>query len=278
MKFIPDGMTRTVARQVLLAKKTSPSWMFAVGVVGVVATTVLASKATLKLEKTIDDFDDAVYTDKVDGARAYIGNAAKVAKLYAPTIAVGVVSVGLLTGSHRTLSKRNVALTAAYAGLEKAYAEYRERVLAAVGPEKEREFRYELEDCERDDENGKKKTTRVVKPGESLYARFFDQDSSSSWSPTGEYNMLFLKCQQNWLNDKLKARGHVFLNEAYDALGLERSKAGAVVGWIWQGEGDNFIDFGVFDSPANDRFFEFVKGRAGIWVDFNVDGVIYDKI
>jgi hypothetical protein len=279
MKFIPDGVTRTVARQVLLAKKTSPSWMFAAGVVGIVATTVLASKATLKLEDTLEDLlPEDPRVDPEHNAKTYIHNALVVGKLYAPTIAVGVLSIGLLTGSHRTLSKRNVALTAAYAGLEKAYAEYRQRVLEAVGPDKEREFRYRLEDCEIEDENGKKKKTKVVSPGsESLYARFFDQNSTS-WSPTSEYNMLFLRCQQNYFNDRLRARGHVFLNEVYDGLGLERSKAGAVVGWVHDGGGDNFIDFGVFDSPANDRFYDFVTGNDGIWVDFNVDGVIYDKI
>jgi hypothetical protein len=63
-------------------------------------------------------------------------------------------------------------------------------------------------------------------------------------------------------------------------LGIDRSKAGSVVGWVItkEGTGDNFIDFGVFDGD-NPRARDFVNGREGsILLDFNVDGVIYDKI
>jgi hypothetical protein len=103
---------------------------------------------------------------------------------------------------------------------------------------------------------------------------------SSSWNPEPEYNLIFLQCQQNWANDQLRTRGHVFLNEVYDMLGLERSKAGAVVGWVFTKDGstDNFIDFGVFNGETQISR-DFVNGHEGaILLDFNVDGVIYDKI
>ena len=51
----------------------------------------------------------------------------------------------------------------------------------------------------------------------------------------------------------------------------------AVVGWVL-GNGDNCIDFGIWDS-ANEKARDFVNGREGaILLDFNVDGVIYDLI
>ena len=101
---------------------------------------------------------------------------------------------------------------------------------------------------------------------------------ATAWSKEPEYNLIFLRCQQNYANDLLKARGHVFLNEVYDMIGVPRSKAGSVVGWILTGNaGDHFIDFGIFDDEDNIR--DFVNGREGsILLDFNVDGVIYDKI
>jgi hypothetical protein len=96
-----------------------------------------------------------------------------------------------------------------------------------------------------------------------------------NWQKNSEHNKLFLKCQQSYANDMLQARGHVFLNEVYSWLGLEHSKAGAVVGWVINSDGDNFVDFGIFD-PGNSRF---VNGQErSILLDFNVDGVIYDKI
>jgi hypothetical protein len=128
------------------------------------------------------------------------------------------------------------------------------------------------------DERGKMQTVqRISVDGEpSMYARFFDE-YSGTWSKDPEYNYIFLRCQQQWANDMLKARGHLFLNEVYDALGLQRTKAGSVVGWIISENGDNYVDFGVFDDTQNAR--DFVNGRQGsILLDFNVDGVIYDRI
>jgi hypothetical protein len=129
------------------------------------------------------------------------------------------------------------------------------------------------------EKTGKKEYVKRVGPdGASIYARFFDP-TSTSWSKEPEYNLIFVQCQQNYANDLLRARGHVFLNEVYDMLGIPRSQAGAVVGWILSQDRttDNYIDFGVFDDEKNAR--DFVNGYEGsILLDFNVDGVIFDKI
>lgn len=114
----------------------------------------------------------------------------------------------------------------------------------------------------------------------SQYARLFD-DSCVGWTKDPEYNMHFLKCQQNYCNDMLKARGHLFLNEVYDILGIPRTKAGTVVGWVYNEEnpiGDNFVDFGIFDTN-DERNSDFINGfkRTAI-LDFNVDGNILNYI
>ena len=90
-------------------------------------------------------------------------------------------------------------------------------------------------------------------------------------------NLFFLKAQQTNANVQLTVRGHVFLNEVYDMLGLPRTAAGAIVGWV-RGNGDDVIDFGIWDN--NDINSDFVNGynRSKILLDFNVDGVIYDII
>jgi hypothetical protein len=295
---IKNAVTSKAVRQALITQKHSPTILFGVGVVGVIATVVLASRATLNLDMTLQETQDnlekaenlherghASYTDKdyqQDRAILHIRNVTKVAKLYAPALAVGVISIGCLTGSHLILTKRNFALTAAYAAVEKGFAEYRGRVRDELGEDKEREFRYGSETVVESKVDDKGKTKAIEKKqigphGASIYAVFFD-NRSSSWSPQPEYNMLFLRAQQNWLNDRLMARGHVILNEAYDALGLEHTTAGCVVGWV-KGDGDSYIDFGIFDGQNMDRFYDFVTGNEGaILLDFNVDGVVYDKI
>lgn len=114
----------------------------------------------------------------------------------------------------------------------------------------------------------------------SQYARIFD-DSCVGWTRDPEYNMNFLKDQQKYCNDKLKAKGHLFLNDVYDLLGLPRTKAGTMVGWVYDEEnpiGDNFVDFGLFGMNDN-RNYDFINGYTNTaCLDFNVDGNILDYI
>jgi hypothetical protein len=111
-----------------------------------------------------------------------------------------------------------------------------------------------------------------------MYARFFDE-TCNDWKRNAEYNRAFLQCQQSYYNQMLQSRGHVFLNEVYDSLGIPRSQAGAAVGWILSKDGDNFVDFGIFDDLTNPHVRDFVNGHENsILLDFNVDGIIWDKI
>lgn len=294
MKFLPSAATLKMSRQILLAQKHSPTMLFASGMIGFVATVVLASKATLKvdeiLEKTSYDLESAksVYEDasmdylmkdyRQDQVVIYSRSLGSVAKLYAPALAVGIFSIACLTGSHKILTNRNAGLMAAYAGLEKGFDEYRRRVRDEYGDDKERELRYDTKPCEISTDGKKSEIVRVpTASSSSIYARFFDE-YCKEWQKTPEYNLVFVKCQQNYANDMLQARGHVFLNEVYDSLGIPRTKAGAVVGWIISDTGDNYVDFGLYEND-NERARAFVNGREGsMLLDFNVDGVIFDKI
>ena len=294
MSIIPEAVGRTLSRSGLNLQKASPEVLLGVGIVGLVGSTVLACRATLKVSEILDDsktkvdqatnlvHDDYSESDRQrDLMLIKYQTSVKIVRLYAPAIVVGGLSIYALTTSHSILSKRNAALTAAYAALEKGFNQYRARVIDKYGEDVDRNFRYGTEEVQiTDPDTGKKKTvTRVGPDGPSIYAKFFDP-VSPSWSPDPEVNLLFLKCQQNYANDKLRAKGHVFLNEVYDMCGIPRSKAGAVVGWVLSDDGstDNFINFGVFDGREQVAR-DFVNGREGaILLDFNVDGVIYDKL
>lgn len=294
MKFVPEAVGRQIARNALHLQKGSPGLLLGVGIAGMVGTTVLACRATLKMETVVDEAKEKLDTAKTleheeysekdrqrDISLIYFQTGVKIVKLYAPAIALGSLSIYALTSSHSILTKRNAALTAAYTALEKGFGEYRARVVEKYGEDQDRDFRYGTrEETIEDPETGKKKKVTRVGPGEpSIYARFFDS-YSTSWNREPEYNLIFLQCQQNYANDLLKSRGHVFLNEVYDMLGIPRSQAGAVVGWLLTPDGttDNFINFGVFDGKTQVAR-DFVNGLEGaILLDFNVDGVIYDRI
>lgn len=291
MKLVPAAVTMKIARSTLLAQKNSPGVLLGAGVVGMVGSTVLACRATLKMDAVLSDANQKLNTARTlqhkdysetdrqrDVSLIYFQTSVKVVKLYGPAVIVGGLSIAALTRSHDILTKRNAALTAAYAALDKGFTEYRARVVEKYGEDEDRALRYGSEQVEITDGKKKKTVTRVKSGDPSIYARFFDK-SSSSWSKEPEYNLLFLKCQQNYANDLLRSRGHVFLNEVYDMIGVPRSKAGSVVGWLLTSDGstDNFVNFGVFDDKERAR--DFVNGYEGsILLDFNVDGVMYDRI
>lgn len=293
MKFVPKAISLKAAQAGLTLSKNSPTLLFAGGVVGVVASTVLACKATLKLEEVLEETNDKLdqiknishdnYSEQDrthDRTIVLVRGGVAVAKLYGPAVIVGALSITALVGSHKILTKRNAALTAAYAAVDKAFGEYRARVREELGEDKDREFRYGVEEKVAVDETtGEKTKIKVASTGEpSMYAKFFDE-FNQNWSSTNpEYNVAFLRFAQKSLNDQLDSKGHVFLNEAYDQLGLPRTKAGCVVGWL-KGKGDDYIDFGIFTNERNEEFLDFVTGRErSILLDFNVNGVIYEDI
>jgi hypothetical protein len=102
-----------------------------------------------------------------------------------------------------------------------------------------------------------------------VHARSFDE-TNAYWEKKPEYNLLFLKNTQNYFNDLLNSRGHVFLNEVYDRLGFKRTPAGQVVGWLRSGKGAGYIDFAIHDEQKS--------STPSVSLDFNVDGIIYDQI
>lgn len=295
---LPEGLTRNLTRQVLQVKKQSPHIFFAAGVVGAVGSAVLACKATLKLEAVLDEVKadiEHVKSAQVEVAGEpisdternrvlgvkYARGSLKVARLYAPAAGLGLASIGLLTGSHIQLVRRNSALTAAFTAVAKAYDDYRQRVRNEVGPEKEQEIYHGIETQEIVTSNdGKTAIAKVINPNaRSPYARVFDEDALH-WKKNAELNMYFLNCQQEYANNKLRVYGVVLLNDVYDMLGFERTRQGALVGWVRNDdddrcEGDGYIDFHIH-TLDNAQFINDLEPR--VLLDFNVDGIVYDKI
>lgn len=313
---IANNFTRTFNKVGIQLKKHSPEILVVAGVVGTVTSTVMACKATTKVNDVLADSkeeldkihvagerlekgeelicaDGSHYTEenhKKDLAIVYTKSAIKVAKLYAPSVILGALSITAILSSNNILRKRNVALAAAYTAVDKSFKEYRGRVVERFGKELDHELRYnikakEFEETVVDEKTGKeKKVKKTVEVSEldqySDYAKFFDE-GCAGWSKDPEKNLFFLRRQQDYANEVFKAKGHLFLNDVYDMLGIPRTKAGQIVGWIYDEKnpiGDNFIDFGIYDThkEANRSF---VNGyERTILLDFNVDGNILDLI
>lgn len=285
--------------------KHSPEILAGIGTVGVIASTVLACKATTKLSGILEETSESVnkvkevasnpvYAEKYSAEDAqkdmtiiYVQSGVKILKVYLPAIALGTISLGCLLGSNNILRNRNAALSAAYLTVDKSFKEYRKRVVGRFGEQVEKEIRYnikaeEVEGIVFDEEGNEtvvKETVNVMDPNlYSDYARLFDE-LNPNWSKSAEYNLMFLRAQQQYANDLLKSRGRLFLNEAYELLGIPKSKAGQIVGWVYDPKnpvGDNFVDFGIYDL-TKERVRAFVNGyEPAILLDFNVDGNIWD--
>ena len=327
MKFdvskIANAVSRNASKVGMKLTKVSPQIGMVVGTVAIIGGVVGACKATTKLsqimeqpKKDLDDIHGSIenpeeyglkpgeYTEK-DANRdlfiTYSKCAVSVVKLYALPVASILLGLGCFYGSHHIMSTRNAALAAAYASVDKSFKQYRDRVITRFGKEMDKELRYDIkaETFEKTtvDAKGKEKvvkeTVEVVSDNPADYsefARFFDA-SCKEWEDDPEYNMMFLKGMQARANDLLKVKGHLFLNEVYEMLGIQPTKAGQIVGWTYDkdtcvskkvdedGEpvGDGFIDFGIFNARRANR--AFVNGyESVILLDFNVEGNVLDLI
>ncbi len=291
-------------------RKHSPEILVAFGVAGTVVSAVMACKATTKISTILDKAKEDLepihkvqeskkfseqYTQddaKKDLAIVYVQTGIRFAKLYAPSVILGTLSLTSILASTNILRKRNIALAAAYATVDRGFKEYRNRVIERFGEEIDRELKYNIKAKEIEekitDENGKEKTVKKTvmvadDPNQySDYARFFD-DGCTGWEKDSEYNLMFLRSEQNYANDRLKARGYLFLNEVYERLGIKPTKAGQAVGWIYDPDnpkhkGDNYVDFGIYEIDR-ERSRAFVNGyERTILLDFNVDGPILDSL
>lgn len=302
---IMNTITRKFHRIGFQLKKHSPEILVVAGVVGGVTSAVMACKATTKAGDIIEDTKSQLdiihkgmedgnirgveYT-KEDGTKdltiVYTQTAVKFIKLYGPAVALGTVSIVSILAGHNITRKRNLALTAAYATIDNSFKQYRNRVIERFGEELDRELKYDVKAKEVEEtvvnedgtESTVKTTVNVIDPNTiSDYSRIFDE-CNPSWSKSPEHNLVFLKQQQNYANDLLKSRGHLFLNEVYDMLGFPRTQAGQIVGWVYDDVnpvGDNFVDFGIYNLDS-ERARAFVNGyERSILLDFNVDGNVW---
>ena len=303
---IINKATRLLSSTQYQVKKHSPEILMVAGIAGTIVGTVLACKATTKVSEIIEEKNKNVedvhtcledntkeYTEedsKKDLTIIYAQTGVKLFKLYAPAIGVMALSFASIIAGHKVLKKRNIAIAAAYAVIDKGFKQYRKNVIEEFGESVDQQMRFGLKSKEikKKDKDGKtvKETEYYIDPDAnpldniSEYARFFDA-ASENFAKDPEYNMMFLRRQQDYANEMLKSRGHLFLNEVYDLLDIPRSKAGQVVGWVYDKngntKGDNYVDFGLYRNDQGTR--RFVNGlEYNILLDFNVDGVIYDII
>lgn len=209
----------------------------------------------------------------------------------APAAIVGAATITMIYFSNSISKKRLAAMGAAYATLQTAFDGYKRTMVEALGKESvEKILKPKLPNVGKSAEeilssdnksDAANVADAVVNSLKALspYARIIAEESSTCWDPNEDYTSQNLAAVQLWANRRLERKGHLFLNEVFDQLGLSRTREGAVVGWLKNGEGDGYVSFGDFDAsiyrvPSDD----YTRVDSNFIVDFNVDGVIWDRI
>ncbi|MDO5332154.1 MAG: DUF6353 family protein [Bacillota bacterium] len=303
MKLNLKQTSKRIANKIKFsAKDNAPLILTGLSAVGMVATVVSACKVSRTEE--VDNiilyhFDELAVAENSEKSergkkivRVYLKTGRRVVKAYRKPIILGTLSLGSMFASTSIMRKRNLALTAAYGAIDKAFRNYRDGVTAKYGEEVDKELRYGIREEEvtekKKDKDGKtvtKKKKQKVLNGDNLspFARFYEPDCFG-WTKDPQANKTFLMYQEKNLTNKLRARGEggwLSINEVYKALGMPEVPEGIDVGWVYSEKypiGDNKVDFGIFD-PNDEAKVRFVNGyEPHILLDFNFDGNIKDKI
>lgn len=286
--------------------KYAPEIMIGSAIVAGAGAIVLSCRGTLKVDRILDEHkrkmdeinnaaetlpDDYTEEDvQADKRKLFIGTGIEIAKAYFPAACCAGASVAMMIGARNVLANRNAVAIAALESTAAAFSSYRDRVRERLGAEAEKDILigkdFETEQVEV--KNGKK--TEIVEnvketynPDKNVqcspYSRFFSEDTTKRFQPNSpEYNKSFLENCQMQANIDLHMNGFLFLNDVYSMLGFEQTPEGQLVGWLDSSEDEPMkdISFGIDRYDLNKRAF---NCDEEVWLlDFNVDGVIFDKI
>lgn len=299
---INEYTTTMLRKTKFVLRKNAPEILIATGVVGIVTSAVMACVASTKVKDTVEEAKDIIdsahenieanHLDEKESRReiviAYAKAGSIIIKPYIFPVALGTVSIGSIVGSNMISRKRNATLAATCTMLDKSFKDYRERIVDRFGEEVDKEARYgvntyKTENVVVDPNTGKKKKIKEeVKACDhnlpnDTWDRFFDE-ANINWKKNADLNQMFIERNRQYANKLLKRDGYVMLNDVYDLLGCDKSVDGYSVGWVYDPENPEKIDFGIY-TVNRQRSENFIDGyERSVILSFNVDGYILDKI
>ena len=273
--------------------KNKPAIFTGAGVVLLIGGNVLSAWGAFKAKDILDEPMPEI-EDETEARKEAVKKGAKVVGYFAPAAASTALGAGFVVHGHKLQGKELAAAMSAYSILSASLEEYRGRVAEKVGEEEERNLfdgnvKKKIDMVDIPEEGGKPKKHKEevlvkAKFPNSPYAAVFD-DISPDWTRNRSENLYFIRCQEITANRKLQTRGYLFLNEVLDMLGLPYNPAGQFVGWIdeaYEGSKHGHVDFGLSEVYLEDEMEpdrdELGNPEPSLWLDFKVDGEIWDKI
>lgn len=302
---LPANVTRAFYKVGFQLKKHSPEILVVAGVAGTVTSAVMACKATTKLSGILEESKEKidqihgyvedhgyseVYTEqdsKKDLTIVYAQTGVELVKLYGPAVALGTASIACIFAGNNILRKRAAALAAAYTAVDTGFKDYRKRVVERFGEDLDRELKYnikakEIEETVVNEDGTESTVTRTVETVDPAhrnpYTRVFDE-TCPDWTKNADDNKMFLILQQNYANEKLRTKGMLTLNQVYEMLGMDPTREGSAVGWVYDKNNPdlhNEVDFGMFDIHDESKRLFMNGHERSIWLEFNVDGNVWD--
>ncbi len=295
-------------------EKNKPEILLIGGLVTVASGVVFACKGTLKAEQVVRTFksNDAIIEEqigitndiiadpnksneeKTDALSTYNNDDYKsdkfinasntvmnITKSYLPAAILLGTGAYMIVKSHCILNNRFESLAAAYVVLDKTFKKYRKEIVNRYGSELDKEVYKEIHSKKViNNETGKEETVPDHNVDADAYSRYFGEDNPF-WTKDAEANKLFLLNIQNWANNRLQSKKYLYLNEVYEALGMEPTVAGRSIGWVYNEDDpdlNNYVSFGIFDDDNLAKRL-FVNGdEKCIFLNFNVDGPVFKYI
>lgn len=204
----------------------SPTILTTIGVLGVVGTAVLTHKAATKAALIVREEEDKLWsTHPLPHTEVEGKERVKLTwKLYISPVAAGGVTVGCIIMANRIGSKRAAAVAAAYAISEKAYSEYREKVVEKIGEAKERNIRDEVAHDQIARNPQSESNVVIVGNGNVLCCDLFSMRYFDS-------SVEDLKKAQNDTNYQVLNDSYASLSDFYDRVGLPRTDVSDEIGW-----------------------------------------------
>lgn len=243
-----------------IAIDNSPLILTGIGVAGTLSTALLTGKATFKAAEILEEERKERNQSVGFGIRNDVDFPIReqiraVWPLYIPAAGTAALTITCIIVANRIGTRRAAAIAAAYTVSEKAFEEYREKIIEKLGANKERAARDELSQDRMDRNPASKNEVVITGGGDVLCYETY----------TGRYfrsSMEDIKKAQNDLNYRIINSTYASLNDFYDLLGLDHVSIGEEVGW----SSDKLLDIYYSTTISDDQ-------KPAISIEFRVQPV-----
>lgn len=201
----------------------SPAILTGIGVLGTLTTAFLTGKAAFKASELILDEE---YGSRIQGDPRPLEPREKIELVwreFVPAAGVAVMTITCIIGATRIGNRRAAALAAAYGITERAFTEYKEKVIERIGPAKEQSVRDEIA---QDRVRANPATTQVIITGNGEVL-CYDAYTGRYFNSTMET----IKKAQNLVNYRVNNDFYASLSDFYEAVGLPTTTMSDEVGW-----------------------------------------------